>query len=226
MVEGTVEAILGKDIFKGILPNLGPDWGVCVVAPPTGDKAWIPHVIGALHVRRGAADVRADLAVWDALNALATLAVFHHNRGQPGQLSLKSALLDKLEVKYLVNDVQFPPGLQPAFALKDGYLVLASSPEAIRRFGATPSEAPAPHAGVVPLVKLSLGRWCRFLRERREPLLEYAAAQNQISKEEAGHRLDHLLLVLQLFDRVELNQHSGLGLVTLTLRVQTAKPLK
>jgi len=64
------------------------------------------------------------------------------------------------------------------------------------------------------------------LKERREPLLEYAAVKNQISKEEAGRRLDHLLVVLQLFDRVELNQRSEPGLLTFTLRVQTAKPLR
>jgi len=225
-VEGTVEAILGKDMIKDILRSLGPDWGVCVVAPPTSAKGWVPQVISALRVRPGTASIPADLTVWNALNSLATLAVFHHNRGQPGQLSLKSTLQDKMEVKHLVNDEQFPSGLQPAFALKGEYLVLASSPEAIRRFSARPSEAPTPATGEVPLLKLSLRGWCEFLRERREPLLEYAAAKNQISKEEASQRLDRRLMGLQLFNRVELNQHSSTGLVTLTLRVQMAKPLK
>src|SRR5207245_6085374 len=127
---------------------------------------------------------------------------------------------DKIEVKYLVNDESFPPGLRPAFALKDGYLVLATSPEAIRRFRGTPSETSARPIGEVPLLRLSLSGWCQFLRERGEPRLDYAAAKNQVSKEEASRRLDHLLVVLQLFDRVELKQHSEPGLVTLTLRVQ------
>jgi hypothetical protein len=164
--------------------------------------------------------------VLHALNSLATLAVFHHNRGQPGALSLKSTLQDKIEVKYLVNDEQFPPGLRPAFALKEGYLVLATAPEAIRRFRGTPSQTSAKATREVPLLKLSLSGWCQFLRERREPLLEYAAAKNQVSKEEASRRLDHLLVVLQLFDGVELSQRSDPGLVTLSLRVRTAKPLR
>lgn len=225
-VEGTVEAILGRNIVKDILPNLGPDWGICVVAPPTGDTGWLPQVIGAVRVRPGAAGVATDLAVLNALNSLATLAVFHHNRGQPGALSLKSTLLDNLEIRYLVNDEQFPQGLRPAFALKDGYLVLASAPEVIRRFRGISSETPASAGGEIPLLKLSLRGWCQFLRERREPLLECAAAKNQISKEEASRHLDHLLVVLQLFDRVELNQHASAGLATLTLRVYTDKPLR
>lgn len=226
MVEGTVEAILGKDIVKGILASLGPDWGVCLVAPPAGDKAWIPQFIGALPVRTATVGVPADLAVWDALNALAMLAVFHHNRGQPGRLSLKSTLQDKTEVKYLVNDEQFPPGLRPAFALRGGYVVLASSPEAIGRFRAHFSGPSAPRTDEVPLLRLSLRGWYEYLMEQREPLLAYVAAEKHISKEEVGQRLDHLLLVLRLFDQVELIQHCGPGLLTLTLRVQTAKPLK
>jgi hypothetical protein len=224
VVEGTVEAILGKDAVKNLLPSLGPDWGLCVVTPPVGDKAWLPQILAALHISTKAVRISADQAVWEAVSALATLAVFHHNRGQPGQLSLKSAFQDSIAVKYLVNDEQFPPGLQPAFALKGGYLVLASSPEAICRFRATPSRETL--SGEVPLMKLSLRSWYQYLTERRESLLVYAADRNHISKEEASQCLDHLLSVLQLFDRVELSQRSRQGLVTLILRVQTSKPLK
>jgi hypothetical protein len=226
VVENTIEAILGKDIIHALLPNFGPDCGLCVLAPPAGSKSWVPHVLGALRISPGTANVAADRAVWYALNALAALAVFHHNHGQPGQLILKSTLQDKIEVNYLVNEEQFPPGLQPAFALKGGYLILASAPEAIQRFGAVPSGTPASDSGSVPLLKLSLRGWCAFLREQREPLLAYTAARNQLSREEAGRQLDNLLMVLQLFDRVELTQHSSPGLVRFTLRVQTAEPLR
>jgi hypothetical protein len=225
-IEGTVEAVLGRNTVATILANLGPDWGLCVFAPPTGDKGWIPQAVAALRVRRGETGVSADLALLHALNSLASLAVFHHNGGKPGTLSLRSTLQDKTEVKYLVNDEQLPPGLRPAFALKEGYLVLATSPEAIPRFRGAPLQTSGPATGEVPLLKLSLSGWCQFLKERREPILEFAAAKNQVSKEEASRRLDHLLVVLQLFDRVELNQRSGRGVVTLTLRVQTGKSLK
>jgi hypothetical protein len=226
MIENTVEAIGGKDIIKDLLANLGPDYGICVLAPPASDSHWLPHMIAALRVRSGTASVPVELVVWNALNSLATLAVFHHNHGHPGQFSLKSIVQDKMEVRYLESDEQFPPGLQPAFALKGGYLVLASSPAALQRFRASPKETQLPLTGEVPLLKVSLSSWCQFLRERREPLLAYAAVKNQISREQAGQHLDQLLMFLQLFDRVELIQRSNAGLVTLTLRVQTAKPVR
>src|SRR5207248_1054180 len=98
--------------------------------------------------------------------------------------------------------------------------------EAMRRFRAAPPEAAAPTNGDMPLLTLSLRAWCQYLKERREPLLSYAAAKNQISMEEANQCLDQLLMVLQLFDHVELKQHASAGLATLTLRVQMAKPLR
>jgi hypothetical protein len=224
VVEGTVEAILGKDIVKELLPKLGPDWGLCVLAPPAGEKGWVPEVIAALRVHHGVGEP-AELSVWSALDALATVAVFHHNRGQPGPLSLKSALQEKTEVKYLANREAFPPGLEPAFARKGGYLLLASAPEAIRRYRNASNTIALP-GGDVPLINLSVRGWCQFLNERREPLLECVAAKNRISKEEASQRLDPLLVALQLFDRVELTQRTSPGLVTLSLRVRTAKPLR
>jgi hypothetical protein len=225
-IAGTVEAVLGKDTVQNLLASLGPDWGVCVVAPPASAAEWVPHVIGALRVARGSAGIPADLTVWNAVHALATLAVFHHNHGQPGPLHLKATLQSKIEVQYLANEEQLPPGVQPAFALQEGYLVVGSSPEAIGRFPASPSEALPPATRGVRLLTLSISGCCRYLTERRESVVSYAAAKNQITREEASKLLDHLLAVFQLFDRVELSQRSGPGLLTLTVRVQTAKPLR
>ena len=47
-VEATVEAVLGKGVVQELLSHLGPDWGVCVVAPPPGDPGWMPHLLGAI----------------------------------------------------------------------------------------------------------------------------------------------------------------------------------
>jgi hypothetical protein len=226
MLASTVEAILGKDTVRGLLPGLGPDWGVCVAAPPAGAKGWVPHIIGAVHVVRGSGGVSIALTLDNALRALATLAVFHHNHGQPGPLRLNSTLQDEIEVHYLANEEQFPPGVQPAFAIKGNYLLVGSSPEAIGRFHAAPPDGSPPPTAGVRLLQLSLSGWYQYLKERRGAIIEYATARNQISQEEANRRLDHLLVVLRLFERIELNQSSSPGLTTLTLRVQTANPLR
>jgi hypothetical protein len=222
-------AALGKDFCKDVLPNLGPDVGLCVTAPPADDKAWFPHTVLALRVRPGSKETPVDQALVRAVDFYALSLVFGYNRRHepPDQLALKSVFQDKVEVKYLVNDRLFPPGLQPGYALQAGYLVLGSSPEAIRRFGTAPAAPVTPAKDDVPLLRLSLKDLRRFVKERREPLADFVAAKNQLSREEVGKALDKLLIGLDLLDRLELTQRStGAGQLTLTLRIHTVEPLK
>jgi hypothetical protein len=226
-VDRNLEAILGKDMVRRILACIGPDGGLCLAAPPAASGAWVPYVLAALRVRPSSDAVPADAALLGAVNAFAMLAVLSYNRDRPDPVSLETTLQDQVAVKHLGNDGHFPPGFQPAFALKEGYLLLASSPEAIRRFGA--GDAPGalrPVAGDVPLFQLSLRALYTFLKDRREPLVLFSARSHGLSPEETGLRLDNLLSALQLFDRLELTQRSGPGHATLTFRVQTAWPLK
>ena len=37
------------DLLREVLPNLGPDWGVCILPPPDG--AALPEIIAALLCR-------------------------------------------------------------------------------------------------------------------------------------------------------------------------------
>jgi hypothetical protein len=220
-----VGAVLGKDPLTEVLPQVGPDWAGYVVAPPEVDRNWFPQAVAAVRIRPGQTDPPADQVVWDGLKLLAQSMVLSQNKGLPGSLALKSATQDKVKVRYLVNESQYPPGLQPAFALKEGYLVLGTSPEAVRRFHAEPRAGRGSH-GDVPLLRLGLREVCTYLKGRREALAAYTAARHQISQEEAAQRLDGLLMGLQLFDRVELSQRTASGRVTLMLRVQTTEPLK
>jgi hypothetical protein len=144
-------------------------------------------------------------------------------RGQGKGISLKSSRQDKVEVKYLDGDGAFPPGVRPAYALLDGYLVFASSPEALRRFGPA---RPAKSSGEVPLLRLSAQGLHRYLTERREALLPVVAEKNNLSNDEAARRLDGLLAGLRLLDRVEIVHSSEGGKLSLTLRLQAAQPLK
>jgi hypothetical protein len=227
MVDTSVGAIVGKEVIREVLPQLGPDWGFCVVTPSVKDKRWVPDLIGALRIRAERTENPADLVVVNALNSLATLAAFHHNRIRPGSLSLKFVVQDNVEVKYLVSEDHFPLGFQPAFALKDGYVVVASSPEALRRFQTVPATIPPqPSTRDIPLMRLSLSELRNFLKDRSELLAERLAQKDNIAKEEANRRLSDLLAGLQLFDRVELSQRAGPGQVLLTLRIQMVQPLK
>ena len=110
-----------------MLPALGPDLGLCLLAPADADKGPLPHGLFAVRVR---AEKGADEAMLSAVDFYARLAMVAY-RNQGKAMGLKSLRQDRTEVKYLDGEGVFPPGVQPAYALKDGYLVLASSPEAL-----------------------------------------------------------------------------------------------
>jgi hypothetical protein len=223
-LERNLGAPSGKDFLKEVLPAVGPDWGLCVTAPPSSEKGWFPRAVFAVGVRPEPAG--ADQALLSAVNLYAQLAVIGHNRSHKDPIGLKAARLDGVEVKYLAGERAFPPGLQPAFALHGGHLLFASSPEVLKDFAAarpTPGRRPG---GAVPLVRVSVREVCRFVKGRREPLLEVVASQNGMAKEEAERRLDRLLAALELIDRVEVGQTTEAGKLALTFRVQTVQPLK
>jgi hypothetical protein len=227
-LQRTLGASLGsKDLAGEVLPALGPDWGVCVAAPPRGDKGWFPHVI--LAVRAGPGPKRAapvDEAILLALHSYALLAVVGHNsqhKDPRDQMSLASVWQDKVKVHYLACNT-FPAGFQPSFALSDGYLVLASSPEAVRRFGA--ATRPVPAAEEFSVMRLSLKELREYVKERRAELAKAVAEKNQLTQEEAERRLDGLLVGLEWVDRVEVTLRPSVGQVTWTMRVRMTQPLE
>src|SRR5262249_28655415 len=52
-LERNLGAVLGKSVVKEVLPQVGPDWGVCVTAPPVAEPGWFPNILLALRVRPG-----------------------------------------------------------------------------------------------------------------------------------------------------------------------------
>jgi hypothetical protein len=225
-IEHTVGAILGPDLVPSLVPHLGPDMGLCVVAPAPAEKSWVPQMIVALRVRPGEAGDAPELTLANALNSLATLLVFTQNAGRPGALKLQAARQDSVDVKYLVDDEKFPPGFQPAFALKDGYALVAGSPDTVRRFHGPKAPGTSQSSGEIPLVRISLREICTYVEQRRGDLINYNAASKQISKDAAASGLDTLIAGLKLFDRVELTQRPGPDRVNFTLRVRMSQPLK
>jgi hypothetical protein len=224
--EQTVGAVFGRDGVGRILSALGPDWGIAVLAPVAGDRSWTPAVVAAVRVQKRDTESPSDLAVWNALQSLATLAVFHQNKGRPGAVRLGSLVQDGAEVKYLQSDSDFPPGVVPAATLRDGYVLAATSPKTLARIRTADAGRPPAPTGEIPLLRISFGQARRYLAERRGPLVAYSSRNDHISEEEAEKRLDHVLAVLQFLDQLELTQHSATGFARLSLRIRFTKPLK
>src|SRR5207248_2344574 len=99
---------------KDFLPNLGPDWGICVLAPGVKDKLATPQVLAALRAKAGDKKKPVDRAVFDFLDRVAALAVIF----SPDPVALQTENHEKTEIKYLQGEKGKSVGIEPAFALK------------------------------------------------------------------------------------------------------------
>jgi hypothetical protein len=156
-----------------------------------------------------------DQALLKTLRFFATLALFEHNRRNDDALRIETMTQDNVEISYLTGSKLLPPGLQPAMALKGGYLLLASTPDAIRRFRATGGPVSTP--GEVPLLRLNVPELARALKGLRQ---EFRGVFADISAEQA---LDNVLSTLALFEGLEVTQRTEAGQVLLTMRLRVTK---
>jgi hypothetical protein len=217
---------LGKNIVSDVLPCLGPDAGFCLYAPDAKDKKWCPKGFAAVRIAAGDSAAPVDQAVSAGIQTLAMLTVLGHNAKDPDHpLTLQTEIQDKRSVKYLTGEGVFPPGLQPAFGLHSGYLVIATSPDVLRTF--SPQAAAAvPEGQPIPLFRLNLKQCREYLRQNQESLSTALAEAHALKPEDVRSRLDTVTSTLELFDRLEISKRSAAGKATYTVRLQTALPLQ
>lgn len=209
---------LDREVFKELAPRLGPDVGFCVARPE--DRTSFPHVFFAVRIRDKAGDEDYGPGLVKTMQVLANAGVKDYNRKHKDQIALKSEVQGGVEVHFLVNDAKFPKGFRPAFALKDGYLVLASSPEALARF-TKQSETPAPDR-VCPLMKLSFKQLSALVKERKDTIVALLAEKRKLQPAAAAKRFETLVWGLDLFESAELVQRTDGDRVAWVLRVRTA----
>jgi hypothetical protein len=197
-----------------------------VTAPEAGAKGWLPSLTAVLRLRPGGEGAPVEQRVLDGLDFAARLAVLGYNSQRTGQLRLRRLVQDGVEMR-VIDGEHLPPGLQPAFAWKGGYLVLASTPEAVRRFvPSTQAELPAAPDAEVPLVRLALQGWAGYLRTYRGPVAGYLADAYKLPATDVEARIDRLLEGLDLFDGVEVMQRTAPGRATVTVRLKTLPRLE
>ncbi len=217
-----LRTLTNLDIFRDVLPNIGPDWGVCIL-PPT-DGATYPQVIAALAVKPGSGPDRADEALARSVELLAGLAIAGHNAKSPDlPIRIDTIKQGKVTVKVLVQDKLFPAGVRPACAIKEGFLLIATSPDAIARF--SPRDAAPAVKGDTLLARASPLALSQLLKNRRAQVLLDLQNKKQLSAREAERTLDQLLGLLDLFDTVSISQRSEPGQASWALRLAPrAKP--
>jgi hypothetical protein len=211
-------AVTGLDFFKDILPNVGPDWGICVL--PVAEPQNVPGALIALAVHPGSNALAVDQALHRALQLFAGLAVLDYNKNHPDAMRQETVLQDKVEVRFLNCDKLFPAGFQPAYALKDGYLVLASSPEAVLRFRAGAGAAPT---GDTAVLRISAHSLTRLLRQRQSQIVAKLTQKRPLTASAAQQQLAGLAEFVDLFDRVVLSRRADGTQADWVLRIYPAE---
>lgn len=204
--------LLGMDFATDVLPRLGPDVGFCLAANPGGNP--IPDMLFALRLQPGPKDTPLDQALFKILQ-LAPVGFNSFQKDPKDYMKLLGEQQGSIEVKYL-SQPHFPPGFQPAFALKNGFLVMASSPQVIQRFG--PNAAKPKDT---PLLHLSFPELTHLLKTQRQWFLNKVADKNHLPEQAAGKWLDNMLEVFNLLDHLHVRQELTQGQATWTIRLQT-----
>jgi hypothetical protein len=207
---------LETDDYGALARGLGPDAGFWVTAPAAGAKSWVPSAFMAVKVADGPDGKLAGDAAIRGLDFLARLASLQHKG-----LRVHTEMQGSVEVRSLHHPTAFPPGFRPAFGRKGGYILLADSPATWRQFE-PPTDSPAA-ASEVPILRLSVSGWRKYLAEHRQPMLSYLAGLKGTDPKEVGQHLDAMLPLLAGIDRMEIVHRSGPDRATIVLRVREVR---
>ncbi len=225
-VTGVVGPIVGRDRLPLVLGSLGPNWAAW--AEPPGPGGLLPTPVLAVEVGGAGADQqKAEKALVQAVGFGFQTARVAYNATHPDQIELREEKdpATGLVVTSLVNEKGFPPGFRPSFALTHGHLVLAGSPDAVRRFK-PPAAGPAPEKGKVTLGRLSGARTREYLDAHGPALAKFLSGLGAGDEKEIREGLADAAAVLELVESAELTAADLENGVRLGLRVKPAKPLK
>ncbi len=224
-MEQLLGPIMGKDKLPVILDSLGPDWGVWVL-PPTehaiGAKGKVPVVVAAVRVQ-GPKRVEASKSLRQSLEYAFQAARIAYNARHKAQIALREDKDGDTVITSLSGD-GLPTGFLPCFTFKGEFLLVSTSPDAIRSFQ-PPMGEPKP-SGEVPLVRFNATTTRAYLTSHATMLAKLLATAGAGDKESLSDQLAGLAALLEPVDRVELLAHGNTAGFKLLLRAKMVKPLK
>ncbi|MBP3960141.1 hypothetical protein J8F10_33360 [Gemmata sp. G18] len=221
-LEQTLGPVVGKDKLSLVLEALGPD--AVVWAAPPAKGATVPVVVAALKVQTdGPKGAEASKALVQALEYGFQVVRIAYNASHKDQIELKEEKDGDAVIKSLASD-GFPAGVRPCFALKSGYLLVSSSPDAIKSFRAPANDAKS--GGDVPLARFNAVSARDYLTAHAPQLAKLLAEAGAGDEMALTAQLGVLAAVLEPIDKVELLTRGDANGLKVMLRVKTAKPLK
>lgn len=211
--------IVGKDKLPKVLDALGPDFGAWVQPPAKGTS--VPVVVAAVRVKDGA--TAETKAVLQALEFGFQSARVAYNSKHADQMEIDDEKDGDTVIRVLSGGL-LPEGARPCFAVKGGYLLVASAPDAVRAFRA-PAAEPKP-GGPVPVARFGASATRAYLTAHTPALAKFLATTGAGDEKELAEQLTAFAAVLEPFEKVELLAHGDATGLRLALRATTAKPLR
>jgi hypothetical protein len=222
-IEKALGPVIGRDKLAAMLAAIGPDWAVWA-EPPAAGAGPLPALLAAVRVQAAGPAADAPAAVAQMLDWVFLMARVGYNAGHADQIELREERHGGVVIKSLVNEKGFPPGFRPSFALKGGFLVVATSPEPIKAF--RPPAGDAMPGGDVPIARFSAAATRAYLAANADGLSKLLAKAGAGKEEDVRGHLEQLAAVLELLDRADLLISGDDSGVRLRVKVTFAKPLK
>ncbi len=222
-IEQALGPLIGRDKLPLVLDALGPDWGVWVVPPAKGTKDALPAAVAAVKVQTdGPKGAEAAKALTQALEYGCQVARIAYNAKHKDQIELREEKDGDTIIKSLVGD-GLPPGFRPCFALKGGYLLISTSPDAIKAFRAPAEPKPG---GEVPFARFNAAAARAYLASNGPAVAKLLSAAGAGDEKALVQQIEMLAGALEPVEKVELLATGNATGMKLTLRVTPAKPLK
>jgi hypothetical protein len=224
----TLGAVVGRDNVPAVLSALGPDWAAWLEPPATG--AFLPTAVAAVAIGgEGPARERAEKALTEGISSGFQFLKFAYNLNHADhqiELKVEKDAATGVVITSLVNEKGFPPGFRPSFAVLKNHLVLATSPDAVRRFD--PQRAgPRGAGGDRTLARLNGTAVREYLKTHGAAVANFLAGAGVAADEkQTREKIETLTEALELLDSAELVRRPRQDGLQLVLKVKTAKPLK
>jgi hypothetical protein len=220
-VGDTLAPVFGRERLPRVLDALGPDWAVWA-EPPAAGAGPLPVVVGAVRLRPiGPLGGDIPRAVERAVGFAFDAGRVGYNAKHRDQIDIDDEQTADGRITTLTGAKAFPPGVRPSFAVKGGYLLLATSPDAIRRFHPPSDEASGTDGGAV--VARASGTAIReYLREHRAGLAKVLGSDEGGTAATFGQ----LGALLEPIDRAEVVVRGTDRGLRVAVRVRAVRPLK
>jgi hypothetical protein len=221
----TLGPVIGKDKLPLVLTALGPNWAAW--AEPPEPAAFLPTLMAVVELHgSGPERAQAEQALAEAVEYGFRTARVAYNANHTDQIEVKEQKDPRTGavIVSLVNEKGFPPGFRPSFAVQHGYLVLASTPEAIHRFTVPPP--PARPNDYATVARLS-GTACRaYLQNHGAQVAKFLAQFGAGAEAELAAQIKTLADVLEWVESADVIVRGNTNQLRIALRVTPTKPLQ